>query len=75
MEPDPRAAREAQNDSVQPEIIESAVLGRSAERVAAASLLEEVAAGDGGLLLLTGEAGIGKTTCCMRSLAMRGTAG
>ena len=47
---------------MQPETTEPAVLGRSAERVAAAGLLEEVASGDGGLLLVTGEAGIGKTT-------------
>jgi len=38
------------------------VLGRSAERTAAAGLLEEAASGHGGLLLLAGEAGIGKTT-------------
>jgi AAA ATPase domain len=38
------------------------MLGRSAERAAAADLLEEAASGHGGLLLLAGEAGIGKTT-------------
>jgi predicted ATPase len=38
------------------------MLGRSAERIAAAAMLAEAASGDGSLLLLTGEAGIGKTT-------------
>jgi hypothetical protein len=46
---------------VQPENAGPAVLGRSAELIAAA-MVAEAAVGDGGLLLLTGEAGIGKTT-------------
>jgi tetratricopeptide (TPR) repeat protein len=56
------AVREAQTGWVQPEDAGSAVLGRSAELIAAAAMLAEAASGDGGLLLLTGEAGIGKTT-------------
>jgi tetratricopeptide (TPR) repeat protein len=47
---------------VQPGNAGPAVLGRSAELIAVAAMLAEVASGDGGLLLLTGEAGIGKTT-------------
>lgn len=56
------AAGEAQNDLVQSKYAGPTMLGRAAERIAAAAMLAEAASGDGSLLLLTGEAGIGKTT-------------
>ena len=58
----PGRRSEAQTGEMQPENAGPVVLGRSAERIAAAAMLAEAASGDGGLLLLTGEAGIGKTT-------------